>query len=332
MIGSFAWVLPAIAFMAMTVVGFATDGLRSPFPLAMFCGILAAGVLDASIGLAATAGVFLACTVLGTAFSLSGFTMLVILGALWCGLAVMIGKVRVFLRDSPTDLASWYRRLGDLTIGSLLCGYLGFKFIGILSGPNDSFAAVHARANAIGWALVGIGAGKYLITTFACHYYPERMRICVPLEFPARPKPIDRVSLVLRGIAAFVVFVAFIGLNWMVVTLVILYLIDVILPNLVQPTDAHPSLRYFIPQNLGKIFALTIVSTLATLALKDHVSSTYNLVIDALFVVMVVAIVNNAAAAKWQPRESNRPWLLYSGGFILALLTILQLSDHLIKT
>ena len=118
----------------------------------------------------------------------------------------------------------------------------------------------------------------------------------------------------------------------MVVTLVILYLIDVILPNLVQPTDAHPSLRYFIPQNLGKIFALTIVSTLATLALKDHVSSTYNLVIDALFVVMVVAIVNNTAAAKWQPRESNRPWLLYSGGFILALLTILQLSDHLIKT
>jgi hypothetical protein len=332
MIGSFTWVFAAIAFILTTVVGFATDGLRSPFPLTFFCAILAAGVLDAGIGLAATAGAFLACTVLGTTFSLSGFTMLVILGALWCGLAVMIGKVRVFLRDSPTDLASWYRRLGDLTIGSLLCGYLGFKFIGILSGPNDSFAAIHARANTIGWAIVGVGALKYLITSFACHYYPERMRICVPLEFPTRAKPIDRVSLVLRGIAAFIVFGAFLGFNWMVVTLVILYLIDVVLPNIVQPTDAHPTFRFFIPQNLGKIFALTVVSTLATLALKDHVSSTYNLVIYALFIVMVIAIVNNTAAAKWQPRDTDRPWLLYSGGFMLALLTILQLSDHLIKT
>jgi len=331
MIGSFAWVLPAIAFMAMTVVGFATDGLRSPFPLAMFCGILAAGVLDASIGLAATAGVFLACTVLGTTFSLSGFTMLVILGALWCGLAVMIGKVRVFLRDSPTDLASWYRRLGDLTIGSLLCGYLGFKFIGILTGPNNSFAGIHSNAHDIGWWLVFATALKYLITTVTSHGYPERMQTCTSDEVPTRSRHVELFSLVGRGTAAFVVFVAFLGFNWMVLTLLALYLIDVILPDVIKPTDAHPAVRFFVPQNLGKIFTLTLVSACATIALKSHVDSTYHFVIDALFIVMVVAIINNAAAARWSPRELNRPSILYIGGFALAALTILQLSDHLIK-
>jgi hypothetical protein len=77
---------------------------------------------------------------------------------------------------------------------------------------------------------------------------------------------------------------------------------------------------------------LTLVSACATLALKSHVDSTYHLVIYALFIVMVIAIINNAAAARWSPREFNRPSILYIGGFALATLTILQLSDHLVKT
>lgn len=331
MFGSIAWILPGVAFLMTLFLGFATNGLRTSFPTSGFLAILVAGVLDADIGFAATLGVLIPCVALGTIFSLAGFTMVVIIGALWCGLAVMVGKVRVYLRDTPSDLSSWYVRVGDVLLGSLLCGYLAFKFIGILTGPNDSFAAVHAKAHVIGWTMVGVAAAKYLATSFATHSYPERMRNCTTIDFPARARAIDRFSLALRGLAAFVVFVAFLGLNWMVVALVVLYLIDVFLPNVVTPKEAHPAVRFFIPQNLGKIFALTVISAVATLALKSHVSSQYDLVIYVLLVVMVVAIVNNTAAARWSPREIHNPWLTYSAGFVLATLTILQLSDHLIK-
>ncbi len=331
MFGSLAWLLPGLSFVTMASFGVATDGFRTPLPLWAFCAVLFAGLFDAGIGFTATIGALLACIALGSFFSLAGFTMVVMLAALWCGLPVMVGKVRVYLRDAPNDVASWYRRLGDITIGSLLCGYLGFKFIGILTGPNNSFAGIHSNAHDIGWWLVFATALKYLITTLASHGYPERMQTCTSDEVPTRSRHVELFSLVGRGTAAFVVFVAFLGFNWMVLTLLALYLIDVILPDVIKPTDAHPAVRFFVPQNLGKIFTLTLVSACATIALKSHVDSTYHLVIDALFIVMVVAIINNAAAARWSPRELNRPSILYIGGFALAALTILQLSDHLIK-
>jgi hypothetical protein len=154
----------------------------------------------------------------------------------------------------------------------------------------------------------------------------------LPTELPSRSGLAATFSLAARGVAALVVFVAFLGWNWPVVVLLVLYLVDVVLPDFVRSVPAPAWTQLLIPQNLGKVFFLTFASALSVIVLQSFVSSSTDVVLYSLLIVMLVAIVNNVASARWQPTAGLRPVVLYSGGLALAIVTPLQLTDHLVRS
>jgi len=147
-----------------------------------------------------------------------------------------------------------------------------------------------------------------------------------------RSRRITVMSLLSRAAGALLVFSAFLGFNWLVVTLLVLYLVDVVLPDFVQPNEGTSWLGLVVPSNLGKILFLSIASALSVLALQDVITSGQQLVTVSLIVVMIVAIINNVAAARWNTAPDVPQVVLYVGGFVIATLTLLQLTDHLIVT
>ena len=206
------------------------------------------------------------------------------------------------------------------------------KFIGLLSGPNDSLVAIQELAEPLAWGLLAATAMKYLATTAVSHFYPQRLLSVYPTAIAKRSRHVTMLSLTARAGAAFVVFVAFLGLNWLVVVLLALYLVDVVLPDMVRPKNEGPWWAILIPSNLGKILFLSVVSAISVLTLENLTTSNQQLVLVSLTIVMVAAIANNVAAARWPTVSSTPQAVLYIGGFLVALLTFLQLTDHLIKT
>jgi hypothetical protein len=332
MFGSVATVLPLAGFLMGLGAGFASHGLTTTFSLEVFSILLIAGLFDAAIGLFASLGLFLTTIVSGSVFSLTGFTAMVITASLWSGLGVMVGKVRLFIKDRPEHLAAWYGRLGDVVIGSLLISYLALKFIGLLSGQNDALMEVHDAAEPLALSLLVATVIKYLLTTVVSHFYPQRLLKVYPTAQIKRSRRITVMSLLSRAAGALLVFSAFLGFNWLVVTLLVLYLVDVVLPDFVQPNEGTSWLGLVVPSNLGKILFLSIASALSVLALQDVITSGQQLVTVSLIVVMIVAIINNVAAARWNTAPDVPQVVLYVGGFVIATLTLLQLTDHLIVT
>jgi hypothetical protein len=305
--------------------------MTAPFSLQVFSIILLGGLFDASIGLMASLGLLITTMAYGSFFSLTGFTAMIIVTSLWSGLGVMVGKVRLFVKDRPEHLAAWYERLGDFVIGTLLVGYLGLKFIGLLAGVNNSLGAVHDAAEPLALSLMVATAIKYFLTTAVSHFYPARMLKVYPTTLKKRPRNAAMMSLIGRGVGAFFLFTAFLGFNWLVMLLLTLYLVDVTLPDAVKPSEKDSWIGLIIPSNLGKILFLSVASAVAVLLLEDSVAAGQQLITVSLIVVMVVAIINNVAAARWPSHPDVPDWVLYVGGFAIALLTYLQLTEHLIK-
>jgi len=332
MFGSVATVLPLAGFLMGLGAGFASHGLTTTFSLEVFAILLIAGLFDAAIGLFASLGLLLTTIVSGSVFSLTGFTAMVITASLWSGLGVMVGKVRLFIKDRPEHLAAWYERLGDVVIGSLLIAYLALKFMGLLSGQNDALMAVHDAAEPLALSLLAATVIKYLMTTGVSHYYPQRLLKVYPTAQIKRPRHITVLSLLSRAAGALLVFSALLGFNWLVVTLLVLYLVDVVLPDFVQPSENASWLGLVVPSNLGKILFLSMASAISVLALQDVITNGQQLVTVSLIVVMIVAIFNNVAAARWNTAPQTPQAVLYIGGVVLATLTLLQLTDHLIVT
>jgi hypothetical protein len=330
--GSLAAILPIVGLIVGLAAGISSHGLTTPLSLEIFTGLLVAGLFDAATGVFGSLGVLVTTIAYGSIFSLTGFTTVVVVASLWSGLGVMVGKVRLFVKDTPEHIAAWYERLGDIIIGSLLISYLALKFIGLLSGANDSLAVVHDAAEPLAiWLLIAT-AIKYLVTTAVSHYYPQRLMAVYPTIQIKRVRRITLTSLFARAIASLLVFSAFLGFNWLVVILLALYLIDVTLPDAVTPSDKPTWLGLVVPSNLGKILFLSMASAVAFLALQDVFTSGQQLVTVSLIVVMIVAIINNVAAARWPSAREVPHVVLYTGGIIIAILTLLQLTDHLIKT
>jgi hypothetical protein len=118
--GSLAMVLPVLGFLVGLTAGISSHGLTTPFSVGIFASLLVAGLFDAAIGLFGSLGVLVTTIAFGSIFSLTGFTTIVVVASLWSGLGVMIGKVRLFVKDTPEHVAAWYERAGDIVIGSLL--------------------------------------------------------------------------------------------------------------------------------------------------------------------------------------------------------------------
>jgi len=330
--GSIATLLPLVGFIVGLAAGISSQGLTEPFSLLAFTCIMLAGLFDGAIGLFASFGLLLTTLIEGTFFSLSGFTTMVIVAALWSGLGVMVGRVRLFVKDRPEHLAAWYERLGDMVIGSLLLSYLALKFIELLNGPSSSLAPIAAKAQPLALALLLATIIKYLATTAVSHFYPRRLMKVYPVAEVKRSRPVRITSTILKALGAYFVFTTFLGLNWLVITLLALYLADVVLPDLIQPTEEPSWLGLLIPANLGKVLVLSMASAVAILALQPFISSGERVITVSLIVVMILATVISVATARWpEPREVPSA-VLYIGGFAIAALTLLQLTNHLIVT
>ena len=328
--GSLAMVLPVLGFLVGLTAGISSHGLTTPFSVGIFASLLVAGLFDAAIGLFGSLGVLVTTIAFGSIFSLTGFTTIVVVASLWSGLGVMVGKVRLFVKDTPEHVAAWYERAGDIVIGSLLIYYLALKFIGLLSGAHDSLVAVNDAAEPLALTLLVATVVKYLLTTAVSHFYPQRLMAVYPTVLPSRARHITITSLIARALAALLVFVAFLGFNWLVILLLALYLVDVIVPDLVKPTNQPTWLGLVVPSNLGKILFLSIASAISFFALQDTFTSGQQLVTVSLIMVMIVAIINNVAAARWPSAREVSHVVLYAGGIMIAILTLMQLTDHLV--
>ncbi len=328
--GSLAMVLPVLGFLVGLTAGISSHGLTTPFSVGIFASLLVAGLFDAAIGLFGSLGVLVTTIAFGSIFSLTGFTTIVVVASLWSGLGVMVGKVRLFVKDTPEHVAAWYERAGDIVIGSLLIYYLALKFIGLLSGAHDSLVAVNDAAEPLALTLLVATVVKYLLTTAVSHFYPQRLIAVYPTVLPSRARHITITSLIARALAALLVFVAFLGFNWLVILLLALYLVDVIVPDLVKPTNQPTWLGLVVPSNLGKILFLSIASAISFFALQDTFTSGQQLVTVSLIMVMIVAIINNVAAARWPSAREVPHVVLYAGGIMIAILTLMQLTDHLV--
>ena len=328
--GSLAMVLPVLGFLVGLTAGISSHGLTTPFSVGIFASLLVAGLFDAAIGLFGSLGVLVTTIAFGSIFSLTGFTTIVVVASLWSGLGVMVGKVRLFVKDTPEHVAAWYERAGDIVIGSLLIYYLALKFIGLLSGAHDSLVAVNDAAEPLALTLLVATVVKYLLTTAVSHFYPQRLMAVYPTVLPSRARHITITSLIARALAALLVFVAFLGFNWLVILLLALYLVDVIVPDLVKPTNQPTWLGLVVPSNLGKILFLSIASAISFFALQDTFTSGQQLVTVSLIMVMIVAIINNVAAARWPSAREVPHVVLYAGGIMIAILTLMQLTDHLV--
>jgi hypothetical protein len=329
--GSLAWIFTGLMFCTMTVVALATNGIQTGLPLGVFLVVAVCGVFDAAAGFAATAGLGIGCILAGSAFSFEGFTALVLIGTLWFGLGIMVNNLRLFIRKPPRRVEEFAERCADLLIGSLFCGYLGYKFAGILSGPNDVLLPIQRSASAVGWTLGVAIAVRYIANSVTLHFFPERMRSVSTTEHNEHHAGAFACSIVLRTLAAGVIFATFLGMNATVVALLVLYAADLALPGHI-PADPIPRRwSHVIPHNLGKVLALTVTASVASILLRNVINDPYRLVLDTLVIVMAVALTLNVASARWTPSHHQPTSWKRIGGVILVAVTILQLSDLLIR-
>jgi hypothetical protein len=329
--GSIAWIGVAVVFAGCMALGVQRHGLRSGLPVDAFVAVAVLGVIDAAMGLAGTMGLTISCALCGSLFSLEGCTSIVLIGTVSFGLTVMVGNLRLFTKDPPRHIEAVLERFGDVLIGSLLCGYLGYKFTAVLAGPDDALAPLRSSAATIGWILAASTALRYIGSTVIAHGYPQRLKEVTPTDRHDHHPRAWGCSVVLRGLIAGVVIVTFLGYNGTVMALIGLYVVDLIATARISPHERVRWWSILIPHNIGKILALTAAAALATVALRPVVPDPYQLALDSLVAVMVLTVAINATAARWEPRPLGPTTWRWIAGALLVGATVLQLSNHLIR-
>jgi len=327
--GPFAMLMPVIGLALGIVAAVQTHGVPIPCSVGLFGLIMVLGMFDAWEGLMATLVVAVASLVTGSIFDLHMVASLVLIGALWCGIPIMVSKIRPFAREHPHDLHGWWIRLGDAIIGSALAAYLAYKLIQTAALTAGLNLPIGDYAAQLGWAVFAAAVLRYGVCVATTYFLPDRLAAVTPGELPEQRSHHQWISVVIRAMFATLVFAAFLGTNWVIFVMAGLYVADLVLPSLFEDRSLPSRIYRWVPRNLGKIFVLTVAGVLLSKYCDSMFGADFWKVASALVAILAIALVIDIFGAL----EGEAPpitWMTRIAGATLVIFTGLQLSGHLI--
>ncbi len=327
-LGSAPVLLPVAGLALGAMAAQQTHGYPLPPHYGLFLAILILGLLDALAGLAAFTWVLLAGVSTGHLFSVHMTVTALTLGAIWCGLPVMITKIRPFVRDHPGEFHDWWLRSGDVIVGALFGGYLASKLVATLPIVANLHIPLTVHSADIGWIVVGVVAARYVFTTMIAFAYPRRLRDVHPGELPDQSFRWEISSLVARSIFVALILYTILGMSWMVVVITAIVTIGSFLKGRVLAREVGDWLYRVVPRNMGKVLAVSIVGTAATIALSSHSVPPFWQVALLLLTVALVSMVLDLLSGL-SGRELPASWPTRMAGLMLVIATGLSLTGHL---
>ncbi len=329
MFGSLSVVFPIAGAVLGVLASIQTHGYPLPPHLALFIAIISLGFLDALAGLAAATASLVGAIVTGHAFSVNMLISGLLLATLWFGLPVMVKKIRPFIRPHPNDFDSWWVRYADFIVGPVFAGFLASKLVDTFSLVTNLRISLVTHATLIGIVVASVAFVRYCVTTTAIFAYPRRLREVTPTHLNEQEESSLAVSVVVRMVFAGLIFAALLGRYWLVLPLVALFGLGILARNYSWDRSVTTWFYRFVPRNLGKVLLFEVVGTLATAAIIRHLTSGYWQIATLLFVILTLTMVTDFLAGlrgkDWPINFATR-----LAGVALFILTVLQLSDHLI--
>ena len=319
-IGPLAMLLPVIG-AALGLVAAIQTGFTSATPMfGLFLAILILGILDALSGLLASA-VFLGAVLLaGGLFSLSAVASAIFIGALWCGIPIMIGKLRSFTRSHPEDIHQWWVRTGDLIGGTFLAGFIAYSLIETIAIISPAASDLSGHAVQIGFCVGAAAAFRYLTALFVAYAYPVRLATLTSHDLPERPMRHDLGSVMLRILFAAMLFAAFLGLHWVILIMALLYGLDVGLQGYLRRYSYSSEWSKLIPHNVVKLLVVTVLSVLVASQLGQLMDSSFWKIVAGLIAVLVIATIFDALAAPSTKSFEISWWTRLAGAVVMVLL------------
>ncbi|MEI6701696.1 MAG: hypothetical protein WCL38_08090 [Actinomycetota bacterium] len=133
-VGIAEFVFPVTGLVLGTASIMQTEGVPIAPSVALFLLIAGLAMLNASVGLFATAVVGVVSAFTGELWSVPMAGSLLVMGAIWCGIPIMIGSLRPFSRPHPKLAVEWWVRGGVLINGAGLAGSLSSEERGVGKG------------------------------------------------------------------------------------------------------------------------------------------------------------------------------------------------------
>ena len=327
-VGIAEFVFPVTGIVLGTASIMQTGGVPVAPSVALFTLIAGLAMLNASVGLFATAVVGIVSAFTGELWSVPMAGSLLIMGAIWCGIPIMIGSLRPFSRPHPTSSAEWWVRGGDVVIGASLAGYLAMEFTDILPLASGVPVAVAESAVFVGWVVAGVTALRYIAATLVSLHYPVRLSRVHVAVLPERPVLNEIIATTVKAVLAGILGVAILGNQPAVYVLALVYGLTGILPLVHFKWKAPSWLGPLVPRNTVKLFLLATLGVVSVHWFEPFGATDLWLVCVPLLLTLVVAllleIVEEVAHYEW---EFNWPLRLLGAGMVI--LTALQLTNHL---
>ncbi len=327
-VGIAEFVFPVTGLVLGTASIIQTGGVPVAPSVALFTLIAGLAMLNASVGLFATLIVGVASAFTGELWSIPMAGSLLVMGAVWCGIPIMIGSLRPFSRPHPTSSVEWWVRGGDVVIGASLAGYLAMEFTSILPLASGMPAAVAESSVLVGWVVAGATAFRYIVATFVSLHYPMRLSRVHVASLPERPVLNEVIATVVKAVLAGILGVAVLGNQPAVYVLAVVYGLTGILPLMHFHWEAPSWLGPLVPRNTVKLFLLATLGVVSVHWFEPFGATDLWLVCVPLLLTLVVAllleIVEEVAHYEWE-----FTWPLRLLGALMVVLTALQLTNHL---
>lgn len=308
-----------LGFFAAKSVGFQAI----PPSIAFVVAILAFGIFDSLSGLVAVLSFGLLVLGTGHIGNLSSFLTLVGLGLVGFS-PILLASVFRPLRRSTVDFSSYWERITDYLLASVLTGWVVKQIVLGLAGLSGLQLPITAYAHTLGVIAGALIAVRYGLEDLVSYLYPGRMQSIEPTYQTQSPRQ-HGFRIVMQVFVFLLVAEPFFGNTSALWIGLSIFTIPLILSIFQSHFPKSAVISRWIPKGIIEMITMTTAGYLIARVLNwyPHSASGYLLTAFVLlgipgFILKVLPLFADEPSDAW--KESHNGKLLYRIGGVIALV------------
>ncbi|MFI5035893.1 MAG: fibronectin type III domain-containing protein [Acidimicrobiales bacterium] len=260
-----------------------------PPSLGLFLGILALGVLDATLGYLAGVA-FLASVAAAGHLSVPGLREAFGLILVWFAVPLAAGALATLRRVPTRSLDSLFLRTSDVALGGLFGAWVAFKMTAALPVLAGAALPIGRDASVVAWAALGFVGARVVLETVVALRWPRRLAVVTHEGELESGKLQIAVSLAVQVALFLFISAGALGSTWALYAGAAVFFTPLAAWLFVERIPKSRLLTRYQPRGLVK-WSLVIASTLGLATLFEH-SGLSNSLAEALgFVILPVPVL-----------------------------------------